>query len=442
MKKLLILILLLVPITAHAEPEISIQTWQEYINLNATGKTSEILIQGKISNLGPSQVMTSFSIPFDPKQNIKITKVLCDNKIAEYSFQGDSLNIKFPKEKSNDQIMDIYFIYEEKYDKISKFLRQESIDIPPFAAGANAKVIVNFPNYLESITLNPNITKGNNSFTYGNIVPKDGVRERIKLTPIQKAWDISIQVKIIADKNLNDLTVILPPYFYNGGRKVTNSSIKSSIEPAQDGILKNSRIFKFKTDQREILIENKAKIYTGKNNRAKINRDPIDYTKFTREEKLLLLPILEQIKRNPKYGSLPLYAKIGKFVHEFITYDIGYIGKLPKIEEILKNPIGVCTEYANLYNSLARIAGIPAIIIDGAACGEEDDKCQGHSWNMIYYNNDWIEVDPTWDLMSGVVSSSHIYFNDNEEGNISTMYFGNSNIINSKMNFEMKESSL
>ena len=98
MKKLLILILLLVPITAHAEPEISIQTWQEYINLNATGKTSEILIQGKISNLGPSQVMTSFSISFDPKQNIKITKVLCDNKIAEYSFQGDSLNIKFPSE--------------------------------------------------------------------------------------------------------------------------------------------------------------------------------------------------------------------------------------------------------------------------------------------------------------------------------------------------------
>ena len=441
MKKLIFLILFLISSPAFAEPKISILTWQEYSNLTTTGKISEILIQGKMNNLAPNQVMTSFSISFGSKQNIKITKVICDNKIANYSFQNNSLNITFPKEKSNNQIVAIYFSYEEKYEKISQFLRQESIDIPSFAAGATAKVKVNFPDYLESATLNPNITKGSNSFTYSNIVPAGGVRERIKLTPTQNVWDVSIKVKVDASNGLSNLTVILPPYFRNGGQKVENVLTKSSIEAVEESISDNNHILKFKTDQREITIENKAKIYTGRNNRTPISRNLNDYNKFSADEQLLLSPILEQIKRNPKYGNLPLYAKIGKFVNEFIKYDIRYMGKLPKINEILRNPVGVCTEYSNLYNSLIRVAGIPSVIIEGAACGEYDE-CQGHSWNMIYYNNDWIEVDPTWDLMSGVVSSSHVYFNDSDRGSISTEYFGNKNNISSKMDFSMKKSSL
>lgn len=440
MKKLLFLVLFLISPLAYASPAISILTWQEYVKLNATGKTSEILIQGKMKNLAPNQVMTSFSISFYPQQNIKITKVICDNKIANYSFQGNNLNIKFPKEKSNGQIAAIYFSYEEKYNKISEFLRQELIDIPSFAAGANAKVVVSFPNSLESLTLNPNIKKGDNSFIYSNIVPQNGVMERIKLTQTQNIWDIAIKVKVNASNALTDLTVILPPYFRNGGQKVENSLTKSSIEAVEESISDNNHILRFKTDRRELTVENKARIYTGRNNRIQISRNPSNYNKFSRDEELLLWPILEQIKRNPKYGNLPLYAKIGKFVNEYIKYDIRYLGRVPKINEILKNPVGVCTEYSNLYDALVRVAGIPSIIIEGAACGEYDG-CQGHSWNMIYYNNEWIEVDPTWDLMSGVVSSSHVYFNDSDKGKIATRYFGNQNNIDAKMDFEMKKSS-
>jgi transglutaminase/protease-like cytokinesis protein 3 len=117
---------------------------------------------------------------------------------------------------------------------------------------------------------------------------------------------------------------------------------------------------------------------------------------------------------------------------------LSYGGKLPPLKEILRSRIGVCTEFARLYNSLARLAQIPSLMVEGAACGEYKD-CRGHSWNVIYVDGKWIEVDPTWNLMSGIVSSSHIYFNDSGQGEVTTEYF-NDNKVRLELDFEMKKS--
>ena len=76
--------------------------------------------------------------------------------------------------------------------------------------------------------------------------------------------------------------------------------------------------------------------------------------------------------------------------------------------------------------------------LDGGACGEYDE-CQGHSWNMIYYGGQWIEVDPTWNLMSGIVSSSHVYFNDYGKGEIGVEYQDNGAVVKVKMDLEMEK---
>jgi transglutaminase-like putative cysteine protease len=100
------------------------------------------------------------------------------------------------------------------------------------------------------------------------------------------------------------------------------------------------------------------------------------------------------------------------------------------------NRLGVCTEYARLYDGLARLAGIPSFVIDGAAC-DEKEKCQGHSWNMIFYGGRWIEVDPTWNLMSGAVSSSHVYINDNGQGEVEIKYRSDAGKVNIEMGIDM-----
>lgn len=438
--KLLPTLLLLVCFTffdSQAKDNVSIITWQENTNLIASGKNSEILIKGKIKNIGKNRVMTSFSISFDPKRRIRLKKVYCDNKKVEYSLKRNILTVKFPKNKVSGDSLVLYFSYRETYAEVNEFLRQEVINIPSFAAGANSRVSINLPGYMESATLNPNITKVANSLIYQNIVPKNGVNEIIKLTESQVDWDVVLKVGVTSKEPLKAIKVIMPRYFQSESQKVSRMVTTASVLPVKQITKGDNKVFDFNTSENQLVIKNKALISSGKDNRGNINRDPYEYSKFTKQESELLSPLLRKIKRNPKYSGIPLYARIGRFVHEFIRYDIRYVGRLPSITDILRTKVGVCTEYANLFDALARVAGIPSIIIEGGACGEYD-KCRGHAWNMVYYKDQWIDVDATWDLMSGVVSSSHIYFNDHLKGGIEVLY-SSDNVVKTEMDFEMKK---
>jgi len=435
----LIFVIFLLPQIAYAD--IKILNWQENSQLTTTGKNSGVLIRGKVVDLLANQYASAFSLSFDAKQNIKISKVVFDYSLANYQFVNNSLRVEFNPTKENNQTFTIYFEYVEAYDKINQFLRQEIIYVPNFAAGAEAKIALNFPGYLESATLNNNVTKIGNSFVYNGKVGSDGISQAIKLTPAQSIWDAAVKVKINSNKPLQKTSISFPNYFENAGQKVENFKVAANILPINQSAKDNIRTLNFNSSVNKLIIENRAKILVNTTQLNAISCNPQNYLKVDQEEKFLLSNLLEEIKRNQRYQDLPLYAKIGRFVHEFIKYDKSYTGKLPKIKEILNQPIGVCTEYATLYNALARLAGIPSIIIDGAACGEYD-KCLGHAWNMIYYNNKWIQVDATWDLMSGVVSSSHIYFNDHDDGEVKIQYLDEKEkTMDYNIDFEMKNLS-
>ncbi|MDX2082566.1 MAG: transglutaminase domain-containing protein, partial [Rickettsiales bacterium] len=441
MKLLKTLIIVFVFLSAPANAKLTILSWEENSQLTLTGKISEIVIKADVSELPENMAMSSFSIVFDPTQNITIKRVVSDEKLSDekntdYSFNNNALNIKFPNGKKNGEAITIYFSYAEKYDKIHQFLRQEAIYVPAFAAGAKATVTFNFPGYFESATFNPNLTKKGNSFVYSSIVPPQGVREFIKLTPSQSTWEIALKTEIKSEQSLGKIVAKVPIFFQSAHQKVDNYQTFASVDWKDQKTDNNFKTLSFDTVANKILIINNAKITTGTVNRRISSRDPKNYINVTLEEASLLSPILQQIKNEQIYSNIPLYAKIGKFVHEYLKYDISYLGRLPNLQEIVRGRVGVCTEYARLYDALARLAGIPSIIIDGAACGEYQE-CQGHSWNMIYHEGNWIEVDPTWDLMSGIVSSSHVYFNDNNKGITGVEYFNKSANIKVKIDLEM-----
>jgi hypothetical protein len=435
LKTLILLFFITSP--AFAASRVAILNWNENIDLNSTGRNSEISILGRVSDLPKEKILNSFSISFGTQPNIKITKVLCDNFPATFTFNANTLTVKFPKGKVNNENIMLNFTYEMAYPKINKFLRQELIDIPPFAAGANSKVIIKYSGYFESATLNPNITKNGNSYIYSNIVPKNGVAEIIKLTPAQVAWDVNLKLKINGNKSMEKIIVKMPVYFQSPRQKVENYNSFSRPIPIQQFSENNSKNLTFETKATEILIENKAHILTGEIYRNRIAKNPAEFANVTNEERSLLAPMLERIKQDPTNNNLPFYAKIGKFAHQYIRYDLNYLGKLPNLNAIVQSRSGVCTEYAKLYDALLRLAGIPSIIIDGAACGEYD-QCRGHSWNMIFVDGKWIEVDPTWNLMSGIVSSSHIYFNDHGKGETMLQYYNNDMALDSSTEIEMK----
>ena len=152
-----------------------------------------------------------------------------------------------------------------------------------------------------------------------------------------------------------------------------------------------------------------------------------------------MAPILNSIINDPKFGNLSLHVKILNFVNDYIKYDIQYFGKLLAIPQILSTKSGVCSEFALLYNALARVAKIPSSIVHGYALGEYD-KFESHAWNMIFVNNRWIHVDPTWNLSSGIVSSSHIYLKDNRKEELLLKYEGKEAEITIERDFEIKDS--
>ena len=89
------------------------------------------------------------------------------------------------------------------------------------------------------------------------------------------------------------------------------------------------------------------------------------------------------------------------FVHGFLRYeDVAGLGVLGAVRERR----GDCTEFANLYTTLARAAGLPARTRAGlvyrAAPAAAGDAPGGsfalHAWNEVAVDGVWRSVDPTW----------------------------------------------
>lgn len=407
----------------NAQAEIVISHWQEESSLTNVGKSGKVTIKAVVKNIPKNAYHDYFAISFDSKRKIHINQANFDDANVKYSFQKNKLKIFFADKKRNNEAFSISYSYQETYKKISKYLRQEFIFAPNWAKNAQAKVSLYFGPNLEIVSLNQNLKQIGNNLIYEDRVPEDGFRQLIKLTPKSSLWNVQINNKISSRSKIRSLNAQVPVYFLDSGQVTKNNLILSNPR-AQNKTIKND-YYDFDYGKikniANVDININANIATGTYNKTRINRNPNKYLKIDKDDSFLLANIMAKIRNDDKYGDIPLYAKIGHFVNDYIKYDKSYVGKLLSLEEILAKKIGVCVEYAKLFNLLARMAGIPSVIVNGVAKGEYD-KFEGHSWNMVYYNNKWIEVDPTWDLMSGSVSSSHIYFYEEGKKSISASW--------------------
>lgn len=56
---------------------------------------------------------------------------------------------------------------------------------------------------------------------------------------------------------------------------------------------------------------------------------------------------------------------------------------------------GVCYDFSNLFTALCRSQGIPCYVVDGTPY---DRSLANHTWNRVYYNSSWWDVDVTNDI--------------------------------------------
>lgn len=420
--------------------EIKVIEWNEEAQLTDYGRVSKFFIHIQAVGLPQNVGINSFSITSSSNRSLIISKVRVNAFQAQSLSQANSFEIFFKKPLLNNQYAYIEYEAKDNYDKINKYIRQEPFYIPNFAGGAKASISLDFGENYELISSHKNIIVENKKVLFNGIVPSNGLQELLKITNSFKNWDVSIKSKILFNGSEGELEITAPYLFRGGAQEVKNQTIEASKIPKKHITSRDNDVLTFdiKPQNKEIIIQNKAVITTGKKYTVENNRLIQKYLEISPNEEMLLKPILQQIISDPQYGSIPLHAKIVNFVNKSIKYDLSYFGKLLTVEQILQSRAGVCSEFATLFNALARVARIPSSIVHGYAFGEYD-KFESHAWNMIFVDNKWIYVDPTWNLSSGMVSSSHIYIKDNRKEELLLQFKGKGTDIKIDREFQINE---
>ena len=413
-----------------AEKNTRVEDFQEQITLTKNGINSRVSMVFRIVNLPKNYYLNSYQISSSAKDSIKFSQVYVDDLPAQYSQENATLKIKFNQTKKDQETFKISYVYELSGKNLNEDFRQEVVYVPSFAVNAKYKVSLDLGTKYEPLEILNQAKRIRNSqgstLVFEGEVPQDGVVQIVRLTSNNARYQAVVR-NIITINNLNGtLEAKTPILFREGWQLVDKQQLTSTLASTERGTDKKNIFFKFKVNENDqkIIIENKALIVTGKKNQVNLSRNPFNYNEFSSEESSLINPLLSKAKTDLKYQDLPLYAQLTMFTHDYLKYDLSYYGKEISLWQIIQDRAGVCSEYAKLLNAMARVAGIPAITVNGLALNDKG-KFEAHAWNALYVDNDWIFVDPTWGLNSGIVSSAHLYLRDEGSKDIELKFLGN-----------------
>ena len=57
---------------------------------------------------------------------------------------------------------------------------------------------------------------------------------------------------------------------------------------------------------------------------------------------------------------------------------------------------GICYDFAHLFAALCRSQNVPCYVVDGTKI---DNANYHHTWNQVYFNSSWWNVDVTFDII-------------------------------------------
>ena len=106
--------------------------------------------------------------------------------------------------------------------------------------------------------------------------------------------------------------------------------------------------------------------------------------------------LADQICAGCETGEEEVQAIYQWIIHNF-EYDYNYSAFIQyfDVRRTLHTRKGVCYDFSNLFTALCRSQNIPCYVVDGAPY---DRSTADHTWNRVYYNNSWWDVDVTNDL--------------------------------------------
>ncbi len=93
-------------------------------------------------------------------------------------------------------------------------------------------------------------------------------------------------------------------------------------------------------------------------------------------------------------------------IHNF-EYDYEYepIVQYFNVCKTLSTQTGVCYDFSHLFAALCRSQNIPCYVVDGTRF---NDANWHHTWNRVYFNNSWWDIDVTLDMVV-IKEQSNLY---------------------------------
>ena len=403
----------------------------KYVKITDYGQEIEELYKVIGLNLGVGQFSSTLSSGLMLNTKYEVDLVRFNGKEVEYEKKESSIVIKNVG-IYNNQCGEVYLKYKYYTNSEKHVYRQESI-ITGNIKDSYCNLNIEIPDKYACLATDSIYQKDPariNKFKYYGISKEEQLYEKVKISIKKGVWNIQKEIVLTGNANITSCTFKINRLFKGGNLKEKSYELIKDNAEFEDNKTEDRYIYKYKD-----LNTNKIKIgwkLQAENSTSDYKYDRGDelIVKVPDEDKQFFKDLANKILKEDKSNE-PNYKKIGKWVHNYITYNITYTGKVMTAREIYNTKIGVCEHFTKLYNTLLVSIGIDAVKVGGYALDrtEEDNKTmkvkeshiefskglllenERHAWSIAKINGVWIPLDATWNMLEGHVPLSHIFSN-------------------------------
>ena len=403
------------------------------------GQDIEVIYKIKMSNYLAGNYVSKISYPLMLDTKYEIDLVELNGKKIEYNEDDSTISI-LNFGAFNNQFAEIHLKYRYITVNEKQITRNESI-ITSNIKNSFCKLIIEIPDNYVVLSTNDIFQKDkkkNNRYYYNDVSKEEKLYEIIKLSIKTGIWDINKEVTLNSKDNIEKCCYQVSRIFKGGNLKEEFYEIIKENAEFEEDKKNNTFIFKYNNiNNNKIMINWKIKVKNSTSNYiANKNNDflviiPESDEKFFKE---LSDNILKEDKSN-----FPLYKKLGKWVYNYMNYNLLLTGRKMTAKEIYDKKFGVCEHYTLLYNTLLVSQGIKVIKVSGYALENKDihdnnpidDKKNTlednrHCWTLALIDGTWVPLDATWNLFEKSVPIGHIFQNYGNSSTTITSSVGNS----------------
>ena len=394
------------------------------------GQEIDELYKIKVINYPGGSYVTSYY--FGLLQNIQydIVSVEVNGRKADYAKHASS--ILFNNFGAlNNQFGEIHVKYKYYTNTDKNIVRKESM-ITLNTKDTYCKIIVCVPdNYvlLTSSDYFQRSPENNNILVYNGISNQEEIKDCFQFCVKKGTWDIYQEFTLSSLSHIEKCKFIMNRLHKGGNLIEKQYDIINNYGGFTDDITEDKFIFNFnKLNTNKITLGFKINVENSTSNYKVIEKADL-ITKIPGEDKQFFISLSNMILNNDK-SNLPVYKKLGKWVHNYLTYNINLRGKKFTAKQIYDIKQGVCEHFTLLYNTLLVSQGIDAIHVSGYALDMTENnvmkeneynkptinqpnylESSKHAWSLAKVDGEWIPIDATWNMFEKNVPITHIFQN-------------------------------